>query len=131
MMSHHKAPHREWTPDEKHRKQFENRHIPEPETLRDDYAGRTDALREQKQSVFRDLTRTDLKLVPPADLSPDERKKWLAVKPTEVEVEIDGVKRTLTGRELEDWKYQQYMRDYLACVQSVDDNVGRVLGNRQ
>ena len=61
MMSHHKAPHREWTPDEKHRKQFEGKHIPEPTTLRDDYSGRTDALHEQQQSVFRDLTRRDLK----------------------------------------------------------------------
>ena len=25
------------------------------------------------------------------------------------------------------WKYQRYMQDYLACVQSVDDNVGRLL----
>ncbi len=24
------------------------------------------------------------------------------------------------------WKYQRYMEDYLACVASVDDNVGRV-----
>ena len=25
------------------------------------------------------------------------------------------------------WKYQRYMQDYLACVSSVDDNVGRLL----
>ena len=25
------------------------------------------------------------------------------------------------------WKYQIYMRDYLQCVQSIDDNVGRLL----
>ncbi|WP_244462142.1 sulfatase/phosphatase domain-containing protein [Wocania ichthyoenteri] len=25
------------------------------------------------------------------------------------------------------WKYQRYIQDYLACVSSVDDNVGRVL----
>jgi len=25
------------------------------------------------------------------------------------------------------WKYQRYMQDYLACVQSVDDNTGRLL----
>lgn len=25
------------------------------------------------------------------------------------------------------WKYQRYMQDYLACISSVDDNVGRVL----
>jgi arylsulfatase A-like enzyme len=33
----------------------------------------------------------------------------------------------LTGTELKKWKYQRYMQDYLACVQSVDDNVGRLL----
>ena len=26
------------------------------------------------------------------------------------------------------WKYQRYMEDYLACVASVDDNVGRLVG---
>ena len=127
MMSHHKAPHREWTPDEKHRKMFENRHIPEPLTLRDDYSGRTDALHEQLQSVFRDMTRRDLKIPPPAGLSAAEMRNWYSVKPTEVETVIDGVKKVLTGKALEDWKYQRYMQDYLACVQSVDDNVGRVL----
>jgi arylsulfatase A-like enzyme len=40
---------------------------------------------------------------------------------------VAGVPPMLTGKELEDWKYQRYMQDYLACVQSVDDNVGRVL----
>lgn len=127
VMSHHKAPHREWTPDEKHRKMFENKRIPEPANLRDDYAGRTDAIREQQQSVFRDLTRRDLKLPPPPGLPEAEARAWLAVKPAEVETVIDGVRKTLTGRELEDWKYQRYMQDYLACVQSVDDNVGRLL----
>jgi len=127
MMSHHKAPHREWTPDEKHRKQFEGKHIPEPPTLRDDYSGRTDAIREQRQSVFKDLTRQDLKLKPPAELTGMAARKWMMEKPTEVEIEVDGVRKKLTGKELEDWKYQRYMQDYLACVQSVDDNVGRLL----
>ncbi len=127
MMSHHKAPHREWTPDEKHRKMFENRVIPEPFNLRDDYAGRTDALREQKQSVFRDLTRFDLKIPPPPGLTPQQIREWNSIKPTEVETTIDGVRKLLTGPELDAWKYQRYLRDYLACVQSVDDNIGRVL----
>ncbi len=68
LMCHHKAPHRPWEPDEKHRAMFAGRHIPEPATLRDDYATRTDAIRECQQKVFDDLTRRDLKLVPPADL---------------------------------------------------------------
>ncbi|MEI6780244.1 MAG: sulfatase/phosphatase domain-containing protein, partial [Verrucomicrobiota bacterium] len=53
--------------------------------------------------------------------------QWLNVKPTEVEVEVDGKQQKLTGEVLKAWKYQRYLQDYLACVQSVDDNVGRLL----
>ncbi len=35
--------------------------------------------------------------------------------------------KTFTGKDLVQWKYQRYMQDYLACVQGVDDSVGRVL----
>src|SRR5512139_189824 len=31
------------------------------------------------------------------------------------------------GDELRQWAYQLYIKDYLRCVASVDDNVGRVL----
>ncbi len=123
MFCHHKAPHREWTPDEKNKALFAGKHFPESPTLRDDYAGRTDALHENKQSVLHDLTRRDLKLVPPADLTGPARNQWLATAPNEVTV--DG--QTLTGDALLTWKYQRYLQDYLACVQGVDDNVGRLL----
>jgi len=127
LMCHHKAPHRNWMPDEKHRLMFANKQIPEPPTLYDDYATRTDALREQKQSVFRDMTRNDLKLTPPPNLTGPARNRWLGEKPTEVEIEVDGQKKILKGPELDRWKYQRYMQDYLACVQSIDDNMGRLL----
>ncbi len=127
LMCHHKAPHRSWEPDAKHQAMFAGRHIPEPGTLRDDYATRTDAIRECRQKVFDDLTRRDLKLQPPADLKGAQRNAWLNVKPTTVELDQDGKKQTLTGEALNDWKYQRYMQDYLACVQAVDDNVGRLL----
>jgi len=100
MMCHHKAPHRNWVPNEKYREEFKNKQFPEPTTLWDDYATRTDAIREQKQSVANDLNPRDLKMESPAGLS---------------------------GEALTKWKYQRYMQDYLACVQSVDDNVGRLL----
>ena len=124
---HHKAPHREWTPDERHREMFAGKDILEPETLRDDYAGRADALKQNRQRVFDDMTRRDLKLVPPRGLQGPERNQWLNGKPTEVEVEENGQTKVLRGEELKRWKYQRYMQDYLACVQSVDDNVGRML----
>lgn len=127
LMSHHKAPHRSWEPHPKHKAMFANRVIPEPPTLHDDYATRTDALKENRQRVFDDMTRRDLKLVPPDDLRGPARNQWLNQRPTEVEIEVNGVKKTLRGEELNKWKYQRYMQDYLACVQSVDDNIGRLL----
>ena len=127
LMLHHKAPHREWTPDEKHRRMFESRTIPEAPTLWDNYATRTDALRENQQRVADDLTRRDLKLEPPPGLAGSDRDAWLSVKPTEVALVADGKTTTLAGEALARWKYQRYMQDYLACVQSIDDNVGRLL----
>jgi arylsulfatase A-like enzyme len=100
LMCHHKAPHRPWQPDAKHARLFADVQVPEPPTFDDDYATRSDAAREATMRIDRDLQPSDYKEKPPAGLSPAELKKW---------------------------KYQRYMRDYLACVASVDDNVGRLL----
>jgi arylsulfatase A-like enzyme len=127
LMVHHKAPHRPWEPSETHAAHFAARRIPEPVTLWDSYATRTDALRENEQRIAADLTRRDLKLQPPAELSGAELAKWLATKPDTVTIVREGQPVTLTGEPLVRWKYQRYMQDYLATVQSVDDNVGRLL----
>jgi arylsulfatase A-like enzyme len=127
LMCHHKAPHRNWLPDEKHQLQFKDKIIPEASTLYDDYATRSDAIRECEQKVFQDLKRSDLKLKPPTGLKGQALRQWLNTKPTSVEIEVNGHKQTLTGDALNKWKYQRYMQDYLACVQAVDDNVGRLL----
>jgi len=65
---------------------------------------------------------------PPGDLQGQELTNWLSTKPESVTVTRDGKEITLTGEALARWKYQRYMRDYLATVQSVDDNIGRLLG---
>lgn len=123
LMLHHKAPHRAWEPDERNRALFKDKVIPEPDTLWDDYATRPSALPRNRQTIARDLTRRDLKLEPPADLEGPARNQWLGATP--MELDVDG--KRLTGKELVRWKYQRYMQDYLACVQGVDDGVGRVL----
>jgi arylsulfatase A-like enzyme len=127
LMMHHKAPHRPWQPDEAHGPAFAAQRIPEPVTLWDSYETRTDALRENEQRIAADLTNRDLKLPPPAQLTGAELNRWFAVKPMEVTITRDGKSVTLTGEPLVRWKYQRYMQDYLATVQSVDDSVGRVL----
>ncbi|GAB2480477.1 sulfatase [Promicromonospora xylanilytica] len=94
----HKAPHRSWEPDERHKDLYSGP-IPVPATFTDDYATRTSSARRSAMRVADHLTLDDLKTEPPAGLGYDE----LAL-----------------------WKYQRYMEDYLRCVASVDDNVGRV-----
>jgi arylsulfatase A-like enzyme len=127
LMSHHKAPHRPWEPDEAHRAQFADRWIPEPETFWDGYDTRTDALHENQQRVAADLTNRDLKLPPPTDLASAALTAWLNTKPATVTIDRDGHSVTLDGEALARWKYQRYMQDYLATIQSLDDNIGRLL----
>ena len=99
-MCHHKAPHRPWQPDDKHFTLYDEDEIPEPGTFRDDYSMRTDAAHETTMTIAHHLTRTDLKADPPPGLSGDALLKW---------------------------KYQRFIKDYLRCVASIDDNVGRLL----
>jgi len=127
LMLHNKAPHRPWEPDAMHRAPFVDKWIPEPPTLWDSYATRTDALRENEQRIAKDLTYRDLKILPPPGTTGADLTRWQMTKPDTVMVTRDGAQVTLTGEALARWKYQRYMQDYLATVQSVDDNVGRVL----
>ncbi|GAA3881221.1 sulfatase [Leifsonia kafniensis] len=99
LLIHHKAPHRSWEPDAKHQGMYSDP-IPVPDTFDDDYATRSSAAKHATMRIADYLTLADLKVAPPIDLTPEE----LAL-----------------------WKYQRYMEDYLACVASVDDNVGRVI----
>ena len=127
LMVHHKAPHRPWEPDDEHASHFAGRHIPEPVTFWDPYNTRTDALHENQQRVAVDLTNRDLKITPPPGLTGVALTQWRALKPDTVVTVVDGQSKTLRGDDLIRWKYQRYMQDYLATVESVDDNVGRLL----
>lgn len=127
VMCHHKAPHRAWDPDAKHAHMYDDVEIPEPKTFNDDYATRSPAATEATMRIDRDLTRRDLKLTPPEGLKGPALAAWNSEKPTELEVTVKGETKKLTGTELKKWKYQKYIKDYLRCIASVDDNVGRLL----
>jgi arylsulfatase A-like enzyme len=123
----HKAPHRPWQPDAKHAHLYDDVTIPEPDTFDDDYRTRSSAATEATMRIGDHLTRADLKLKPPAELKPKEKQEWNKTTDAEMEVEIKGEKKKLSGEELKRWKYQKYIKDYLRCIASVDDNVGRFL----
>ncbi|MGQ4517668.1 sulfatase family protein [Dermabacteraceae bacterium P13077] len=104
LMIHHKAPHRPWVPDEKHNHLYPVGTIPEPDTLFDDHSTMSRAVQAVRMTIADDLTATDTKEELPEELKGEDAR----------------VERTR-------WNYQRYMRDYLQTIQSIDDNVGRVL----
>ena len=139
LMLHHKAPHRNWMPAPRHLGIFNDTVFPEPETLFDDYEGRGEAARSQDMNIENTLDdEWDLKLLTREEiLAGDNRLHDVYIRmPEEVQHKWDSVyapriaeyrSGKLQGDELVRWKYQQYMRDYLATAMSVDESIGRVM----
>ena len=139
LMLHHKAPHRNWMPAPRHLGIFNDTVFPEPETLFDDYEGRGEAARSQDMNIGNTLDdEWDLKLLTREEiLAGDNRLHDVYIRmPEEVQHKWDSVyapriaeysSGKLQGDELVRWKYQQYMRDYLATAMSVDESIGRVM----
>ena len=125
LMCQHKAPHREWDPDPKHMDMYEGETIPEPATLFDDYTGRSRAAREQQMSIAHDLTEKDVKLAHSAGEHDSRAKGGLGGGLQSRNAEFK--RQNPQGDDLVRWKYQRYIKDYLRCVASVDDNIGRLL----
>ena len=124
LMFQHKAPHRNWQPAPKYLTLYDDVTLPEPATLFDNYEGRGRAAHEQDMMIAKTLTPFDLKLRPPRNLTPEQLEKWNAAYGPKNEA---FRKANLKGKELVRWKYQRYMKDYLRCIKSVDDNIGRLL----
>lgn len=125
LMAQHKAPHREWSPALRHLGHDKDRQYPEPETLFDDYGGgRGLAWRDQDMTLEKTFTDTDAKFKAPGSLSLEQRKTWDAYYEPRNEA---FRKANPTGKDLVRWRYNRYMHDYLGCIKSVDESVGRLL----
>jgi arylsulfatase A-like enzyme len=124
IMSQHKAPHRNWQPGPKYLDKYDGIDLPEPETLRDDYKNRLSPAASQAMTVRNHLSANDLKLRTPGNLTPEQKAKWNAAYDPKNKAFADA---KLEGDELLKWKYQRYVKDYLRCIDSVDENVGRLL----
>ena len=124
MMCQHKAPHREWAPALRHLGHDKYRKYPEPDTLFDDYAGRSKAVSDHDMGIDRTFTDLDAKLKPASNMTDEQLQEWNAY----YEPRNDAFRKAnLSGKDLVRWRYQRYMHDYLACVKAVDENVGRML----
>ncbi|MFN8432211.1 MAG: sulfatase-like hydrolase/transferase [Spirosomataceae bacterium] len=145
----HKAPHREWIPAERHYKEYINKKFPEPETLFDTYEGRGRAAHEQEMNLLTHMNWAgDSKIFPEnmdklgikeshaydkrlynmtvGRMNPEQRKVW---DETYGKMNEEFIKKypQMTEVDKMKWRYQRYMQDYLGCIASVDEGVGKVL----
>jgi arylsulfatase A-like enzyme len=100
------------------------RDYPLAHTLFDDYAGRGKAEHDQDMTIRSTMNQKDLKLVPPAQHTPEQLESWNAYYEPRNQA---FRKANLQGAELVRWKYYRYLHDYLGCIRSVDESVGRLL----
>ena len=144
LLLHHKAPHRNWQANLKYLGMYDDVEFPMPENFYDDYAMRGSAARTQKMSVTRDMRwEQDFKVPEMLDLNnPDSKDSYNALmgeinRMTPEQRSAWGryyfprnrrlLEAQLKGKDLDNWKYQVYIRDYMSVIASVDESVGRVL----
>ena len=148
VVYNHKAPHREWWPGPDHLNTFDDKEFPLPQTLFDEYKGRKAAEQALMAIDSNMYLSSDLKVKPKyvkeRGLYPDAvhkgrynlyNRKYNRMTDAQKEAwdkayqdrQEEFRQKDLTGRDLVEWKYQQYMKDYLRCIASVDDNIGRLM----
>ncbi|MFI3281791.1 MAG: sulfatase [Rikenellaceae bacterium] len=141
LLLHHKAPHRTWMPDLQDLELYSDQEFELPDNFYDDYSGRQ-AAAEQEMSIAKDMDLIyDTKLIDkdgqiaPTPLmkvgstlvdrmTTEQRRTWDAHY-DKVVAEFKAA--NMSEEEITEWKYRQYMRDYLRTVTSLDRNIGRVL----
>ncbi len=150
LMYLHKAPHRSWWPTPEKFKEFSQKQFPEPETLFDNYENRGTAAKTAEMNLLQHMMYSH-----DSKIRPETLKQMEKVMPEIEEFKnsfygpygraneaqraiyepvLDSINNffknnwnNMSEEEKMRWKYQRYMQDYLACISSVDDNVGRVL----
>lgn len=147
IMYHHKAPHRNWMPNVEDLALFKEDTLPVPENFFDRYQGR-EAAKQAEMRIAEMWLSMDLKMLPHqydvedgkggsdnfdaekdyqrnySRLTAEQREAWDAHYGP---VNDQYKKYHLKGKDRALWKYQRYIKDYLRCVKSVDDNIGRLL----
>ncbi len=97
LLLHHKAPHRPWNPAPGTPVGLSD--APVPVTFDDDHAGQAPAASQVRMGMEH-LGNLDLKVPVPPGLAPDAEREW---------------------------RWRRFLADYLACVDSIDVQTGRLL----
>lgn len=140
LFIHHKACHRCWLPELKYLREYEDKTFALPTNFYDNYNGRTAAAQQEMEiadNQHMDIV-YDTKMYRPGlttrlsdgylgmigRLNTNDRAAYDFFYDS---LSTDFWKKNLQGRELAEYKYQRYMRDYAKVLKTLDDNVGRTL----
>ena len=148
----HKAPHRAWCPALRHLGKVDTSGMMPPANFHDDYANRPEFLKKNQQTVANHMAiYSDLKvlkdqvpeemrksIVSPGygwdlgelnRMTPEEKKTWTDYYAKRTKSLVDGMKsgKLKDPKAFAEWKWHAYMEDYLGCLLSVDDSIGRLM----
>ena len=139
LMVQHKAPHRNWMPALRHINKYDSVQFPFPDTYFPTFVDQQ-ASEEQLQTIYKDMYEGhDLKMTVEYGstvldhnpwktdferMDPEQRSKWdTGYLPKNNAFH----KANLRGKELDLWKGQRYLQDYMATIAAVDEGVGQLL----
>lgn len=131
----HKATHREWLPDIQDLGAYDGVTFPLPTNFYDTYEHR-EAAEKQDMTIEKTMRlKEDLKVHLDYEaknlygeyrrFTPEQKKAFKDYYEGKVSKEFDEKK--LSGKALTEWKYQRYLKDYLATAKSLDRNIGELL----
>ena len=133
----HSAVHRTWEPAIRHLNRYSEINVPEPTTLFDNYSGRNPGAITAQMRISRDLFPAyDLKLPVTGEgfldhnaqnqlsrMNSEQRFAWKAAFGPRNQAFAES---NLSGDALTRWNYQRYIKNYLRCVDGIDESVARV-----
>ncbi|HHT23345.1 MAG TPA: sulfatase [Bacteroidales bacterium] len=137
LFVHHKAVHRNFMGNVyMDLNAFEDRDYPLPDNFYDDYEGR-EAAAGQEMTIDKHYSWDyDLKVKSPDGtpaihgfggynrMNEYEKAIWDSVY-NPIQREIN--EKNLKGKEMTEWKYQRYVKDYLKTAQAMDESIGRLM----
>lgn len=127
-----KATHRSWLPDLEDLGAYDDINFPIPATFYDEYETRI-AAQNQDMTIDKTLRlKEDLKIDVDYEKSwdyrrftPEQEKIFKGYYQDKISKEFHD--KNLSGKALAEWKYQRYLKDYLATARSMDRNIGKML----
>ncbi len=129
LMCQHKAPHREWSPKPEIYKTWKGVTIPEPATLFEDYDQQVKPRQNQQMTIakhFRKGSDDKTNGYVPRGLNEQQKIAYREMF-AEENAAFEKALPNMSEKERVRWVHQRYLKTYLASIESVDQNVGRMM----